>query len=373
MFRQGSQLSMSAAMSQTEDSSDIGASGVIEMHGLPKSMSTRDMQKVPDEPTTDLKEMLRTLLKGTSPIKSTPEEDKRMKLYDTFILLLCVIGYLIMVVQLVAFWNFNKMRTDAPVQALKLANVCLTGVLFILMGFQTKLSFELTKREWKGYTKAMKLRLSIIFYIRNGLKFLVSAIQPIPWVNIDKIGVLMFLRVWAVFPVVRDYHPIYTCRREIAKTKRFELISSAQTYSVSTCVKAVFHTNPLLAVSTTVVVAFAIASFSVYVLERDFHDPNAHPKINYIYFALITITTVGYGDYYPLSPEGRAACVVTGFTGIITTAFFINMISAYLNLSPLQQERFKKRLIGPYKKTAFLHYNIKPHLSFNSISDIICL
>ena len=91
------------------------------------------MQRVPDAPelTTDLKEMLRSILKyvesrererehrgrgeeervkerkiradniirGTSPIKTTLEEDKRMRIYDTLILFLCFLGYVIMVVQ----------------------------------------------------------------------------------------------------------------------------------------------------------------------------------------------------------------------------------------------------------------------------------
>ena len=39
------------------------------------------------------------IIRGTSPIKTTLEEDKRMRIYDTLILFLCFLGYVIMVVQ----------------------------------------------------------------------------------------------------------------------------------------------------------------------------------------------------------------------------------------------------------------------------------
>ena len=40
------------------------------------------------------------------------------------------------------------------------------------------------------------------------------------------------------------------------------------------------------------------------------------------YFTAITLTTIGYGELYPLSTAGRVFTVVLAYSGIFTLAYF---------------------------------------------------
>mmetsp|Transcript_48598 Transcript_48598/g.35778 ORF Transcript_48598/g.35778 Transcript_48598/m.35778 type:complete len:98 (+) Transcript_48598:877-1170(+) len=42
-----------------------------------------------------------------------------------------------------------------------------------------------------------------------------------------------------------------------------------------------------------------------------------------IWNILITMTTIGYGDYYPLSHAGRCIAIITAFWGVLDTSLFV--------------------------------------------------
>ena len=52
--------------------------------------------------------------------------------------------------------------------------------------------------------------------------------------------------------------------------------------------------------------------------------------INSLYFSSMTLTTVGYGDIYPLTTGGRIIAIMLMFTGISTLGIFISLINFYV-------------------------------------------
>jgi len=38
---------------------------------------------------------------------------------------------------------------------------------------------------------------------------------------------------------------------------------------------------------------------------------------------LITMTTIGYGDYFPISHCGRVVAIITAFWGVLDTSLFV--------------------------------------------------
>ena len=48
---------------------------------------------------------------------------------------------------------------------------------------------------------------------------------------------------------------------------------------------------------------------------------------NAFWWAVVTITTVGYGDYYPVTSAGRLIAVLVMFTGIGIVLTLIGMLS----------------------------------------------
>ena len=54
----------------------------------------------------------------------------------------------------------------------------------------------------------------------------------------------------------------------------------------------------------------------VYLFERHAPGSNIHTLGNAVWWAFVTVTTVGYGDFYPVTPWGRiTACFIMG-TGL---------------------------------------------------------
>ncbi len=85
-------------------------------------------------------------------------------------------------------------------------------------------------------------------------------------------------------------------------------------------VRAMFrrgHLERFLLAALLLVVNAAVA---VYFYERHASGSNIHTIGESLWWAMVTVTTVGYGDYYPVTFPGRAAALFIMATGILTLA-----------------------------------------------------
>ena len=87
----------------------------------------------------------------------------------------------------------------------------------------------------------------------------------------------------------------------------------------------------------------------VFLFER--HAPGANIKTvgNALWWAVVTVTTVGYGDYTPVTWQGRSAAVLMMFVGFAVLATFTAQISsAFID----QAARARAKESGPPAATA---------------------
>jgi len=84
-----------------------------------------------------------------------------------------------------------------------------------------------------------------------------------------------------------------------------------------------------------------VSGIMLYVFEGAHNNPNLHSLFDAFYWALVTISTVGYGDITPVSTEGRAISMIIMLTGIGLISFITSVIVSSFNerLHALKEER----------------------------------
>ena len=81
---------------------------------------------------------------------------------------------------------------------------------------------------------------------------------------------------------------------------------------------------PLLAVGTLSAAYILISALVVFNVEPD----TFNNFFEAIYWAAVSLTTVGYGDIYPVSTAGRIVTMVSSFVGIAIVALPSGIITA---------------------------------------------
>jgi voltage-gated potassium channel len=88
---------------------------------------------------------------------------------------------------------------------------------------------------------------------------------------------------------------------------------------------------------TVLVVIFG--ALLVLSFERGYADSNIKTYGEAIWWAFVTVTTVGYGDYVPVSPQGRAIAVLMLANGVVLISVVTAVIAAKFVQDPDRDER----------------------------------
>jgi voltage-gated potassium channel len=117
---------------------------------------------------------------------------------------------------------------------------------------------------------------------------------------------LRFLRVFLLFRLLKlfRYARNLTAFGEVLLEKRFELFTLS-----------IFVGSMVL-----------IAAVAMYLFEAEQAHPRVSSLMDAVYWAVITITTVGYGDIVPQTTEGRIVAMVLVFAGIAVISFATSII-----------------------------------------------
>jgi voltage-gated potassium channel len=142
----------------------------------------------------------------------------------------------------------------------------------------------------------------------------------------DLLGVLPLLRILRVVRVVRVV-------RSFRHQPRGQLVAElSAARALATFLVTLF----------LVIVVTEVAGATIYYAESGAAGSNIASASDAIWWALVTITTVGYGDRYPVTGQGRAIGVFLLFAGIglfsVLTGFIANVF-----LSPHRRLRLVRR------------------------------
>jgi voltage-gated potassium channel len=85
-------------------------------------------------------------------------------------------------------------------------------------------------------------------------------------------------------------------------------------------VRAMFRRGHLPRFLVAAAVLVANGAIAVYLFERHAPQSNIHTLGESVWWALVTVTTVGYGDYTPVTVEGRITAILVMLVGLLTLA-----------------------------------------------------
>ena len=158
-------------------------------------------------------------------------------------------------------------------------------------------------------------------------------ISQVLYVN-DVFFSLLLLRLWFIFKllvVFSDYSSARTQR--ICNMNNFSV-------SFSFCMKALMQNIPYHVYSLLLGLCLIFCSCNLRIYERGLDEKSDLIFSNYwncIWCIIITMTTVGFGDYYPSSIIGRIIGIISCFMGVFLISMLVVTITNVLNLTPHEQ------------------------------------
>lgn len=180
------------------------------------------------------------------------------------------------------------------------------------------------------------------FKLRRGvLSFLIYPLTP--WAIIDLLSILpSFSIVGNGFRVLRVIRLI----RSIRVFRAFKILRYSRTFET---VIAVFkkQKGPLLTVGLLASGYILICALIIFNVEPDSFDS----FFEAIYWATVSLTTMGYGDIYPVSVAGRVVTMISAIFGIAIVALPAGIITAgYMDEINRSESRRFRVVIKPTKK-----------------------
>lgn len=105
-----------------------------------------------------------------------------------------------------------------------------------------------------------------------------------------------------------------------------------------------FHVSPLKFLFICLFISIPVFSFIIrvseyplsYLVERN----GFHKYANCFWWTVVTMTTIGYGDYFPRTPLGRIVTFLLSIWGVIIVSSMVVVLSNYVTPSNVERKAF---------------------------------
>jgi len=174
------------------------------------------------------------------------------------------------------------------------------GICFIFL-------FDFFYRLYKAENK--------LSFMKWGWIDLISSIPSLPFVRLGRL-----FRLIRLFRILRAFRSVKILVQHIFRNR-------------------VQGTMSAVAIITFLVVIFS--SISILIVEKD-PGSNIRTAEDAIWWSLVTVTTVGYGDKFPVTTEGRMIGVVLMFVGVGLFGTFTAYIASWFTAGNIANSNKKK-------------------------------
>jgi voltage-gated potassium channel len=173
----------------------------------------------------------------------------------------------------------------------------------------------------RGIWWALRIALSVVYGIDLAIRGVLSG-RPVRYARANPVALAAVL-----FPPVRA---IFSFR----------------------LVRAMFRRGHLPRFLLTAVVLVLDGAIVVYLYERHAPHSNIHTLGESVWFSVVTVTTVGYGDYTPVTVTGRITAVLIMLIGLLTLAVVTAQVaSSFVAQGPSRTQRRPQPQAAPPEVT----------------------
>lgn len=193
---------------------------------------------------------------------------------------------------------------------------------FVIFIFQTDTNFYAS---FKTYIDRFELVSIIIFTI----EYVLRIISVSKFTDIFK--PMMIVDFLAVFPYYLSFITINTVFIRILRVVRLLRIAKLARYTTALeKIKNSFinKKDEIIVTAAIFFIGLTIASIAIYFAENQTGNPNFASIPSSFWWSVITFTSVGYGDTYPVTTLGKLIGAFTAIMGIGLHALLIGVIGA---------------------------------------------
>lgn len=230
-------------------------------------------------------------------IEKAEENDRSSKIFDNTILILITINVVAIILE---SYEYLSVRFHTEFRIIEVISVIIFSIEYFLRFWTANLKYP-TRNSFKASIKYVLSFMAIIDLLAV-LPFYLPMLIPID---------LRFLRMLRLFRVARVF-----------KLNRYSKALNT--------ISKVMHKKKAELVTTVFIMLFVIviSSTLIYYIEHEY-QPEAFPNIvASFWWAVATLTTVGYGDIYPITVFGKILASVIALSGIGLVALPTGIISS---------------------------------------------
>jgi voltage-gated potassium channel len=88
--------------------------------------------------------------------------------------------------------------------------------------------------------------------------------------------------------------------------------------------------STFLSASLVAILTISFGSISILQCEKGIENSNIQSAGDAVWWTIVTMSTVGYGDYFPVTPEGRIIAAILMIVGIGLFGTFTGLFAAWL-------------------------------------------
>jgi len=114
--------------------------------------------------------------------------------------------------------------------------------------------------------------------------------------------------------------------------------------SYSYAIKCLMTTYPYFVLMTNLIMSMFYFGYLIRIFDQDLSDvsgQNFNSIMNPVWLSIVTMTTVGYGDFYPKSNPSRIVGILCSFYGVYLVSLFVIALESLLRFDQSEERSYE--------------------------------